>query len=72
MVETDPFLGALRSEKCPGAGTPERGCFDGNSMTRFAPGRENGHDGRTDLEPRTRRALEEPLSVLTAAFNPCR
>jgi len=27
MVETDPFLGALRFEKCPGVPAPERGCL---------------------------------------------
>jgi hypothetical protein len=36
-IETDPLLGALRSEKCPGAGTPERAVSEGNSMTSYDP-----------------------------------
>ena len=47
-----------------GGWSTRTGCFGGNSMTQFAPDRENGHDGRTELEPRTERALTEYMSVL--------
>lgn len=38
MIETDRLLGALRSEKCPGAATPELGCLVENQpMTHYEP-----------------------------------
>jgi len=61
MVETDPFLGALLFEKCPGAGTPEPGCLvEQTAMNIYEPTEVEG----TDPEPRTERALTEAMTVL--------
>ena len=63
MVETDPFLGVLRFEKCPGAPTPEPGCRrKPTAMNDYTTSGQES-DG-TDIEPRTRRALERVYSVL--------
>jgi len=60
MVETDPFLGAFRFEKCPSVPAPERGCLWKPVMNHYEPTEIEG----TDLEPRTERALTEYLTVL--------
>ena len=39
-------------------------------MNDSIAGRENGHDDRIDVEKRTRRALEQPLSVLSVDGTP--
>jgi hypothetical protein len=61
MIETDPFLGVLLFRKCPGGGTPERGCLvEPTAMTDYEPAEVEG----TDLEPRDARALTECMTVL--------
>jgi hypothetical protein len=65
MVETDPFLGALFREKCPGVGAPEPGC-------RRKPTAMNDYDNKEieSVEPRTRRALERVVTVTNTDGTP--
>ena len=62
QVQTDPLLGALLLGEVPGCTSTRAGCCP-TAMNDFESSRKNGHES-TEIEPRTRRALERAYSVL--------